>query len=171
MKYLLWIGALLLLACVVTAVAIVVAGNRLMHRPGAAPTNRSPYDGNATLAQLQGLPETNLIYPGSSTLYQLANETTGFEARRNPSYAGYGLATNAATAEILAYYQRQLQDLGWTSRGEVPSSTAETSAYAWDKGKLKFRLAFSDQGSPLVGKSPYAILFYIKVRNLTEDGR
>lgn len=146
---------------------------------GTAPPNvtRSPYDGGATMQQLQQLPEANAFYPDSEVLSPLGYQSVGgVLGGHNPSYAGFALGSPAGSQEdILGYYKEYLLARGWQFGGEGISSTSEEAAYNWSQGKLLYRLAIRKKQDPLAPPPSvtrkYATLYDIKVRNLTSDGR
>ncbi|MGN6674781.1 MAG: hypothetical protein ACTHMA_15890 [Thermomicrobiales bacterium] len=133
-----------------------------------ATTVPAPYNGKATLVQLQQLPEISLFYPGSVVLSPF-----GYPGNfRNGASAGYELGVQASPNDVLAYYRQQLPTLGWVEL--INSSlnargTSEVRAQTWYKGGVFFHYAEKDQTHPTVGQSSYRTVYDIEVWNMRSD--
>lgn len=63
-----------------------------------------------------------------------------------PTFAGHTFGTTATSAEVYAYYERELARLGW--RAELPPfsrSSVELENRLYCTGKASFRLAIKDR--------------------------
>lgn len=158
-------------------VIVLLSGFMVFLKIGGHETARSPYEGKATLAQLQVLPETNLFYPNSEIVVRLGRQDGGIFAGRNPSNAGYELGANESQEDLLIFYTQELQARGWQPLGGLysTSSTAEQIARSWQKDDRIFRFAVREKDNPL-GPPPdiaarYSTIYTIQIRDLNSDGR
>jgi hypothetical protein len=126
------------------------------------------YNGKATLAQLQQVPELQLYYPGSVILDPFGHDSDF----RNTATWGYELGVQASPNDVLAFYRQQLSTLGWIELIDDPLNargTSEVRAQSWYKAGVIFRYAEKDQTHPTVGQSPYRTVYSIAVRNMRSD--
>jgi hypothetical protein len=150
-----------------TGIDVVVAAQWYRGRQQAT-TVPTPYNGKATLVQLQQLPEIQLYYPGSVILDPFDYQG---DFRNSPSL-GYELRVQASADDVLAFYRQQLPALGWV---EIINSslnargTSEVRAQTWYKGGVFFHYAEKDQTHPTVGQSSYRTIYAIEVWNMRPD--
>jgi hypothetical protein len=146
-------------------VVMAVQWLRGRQQPSAMP---APYNGKATMAQLQRLPELQLSYPGSVML-----DSFGYDSDfRNTATWGYELGVQASPNDVLAFYRQQLLALGWVELINDPLNargTSEVQAQTWYKLGVFFRYAVKDQTHPTVGQSSYRTVYTIAVRNMRSD--
>ena len=101
------------------------------------------------LASLRAMDEASLAYPGSTQLGELAlKQQTGSITGPQAAEFGYRLGTDAIEAEVEAFYEAELERRGWVVAESLVAiavgiqSSGETSARAWEKGDVFFRLSF-----------------------------
>ena len=98
------------------------------------------------LAVLQADPAFALRMPGSDELAEVGTEQEfGIEGRTS-AFAGHISGTVATSADVYAFYERELARLGW--RPDTPpfsSSSVELENRLYCKTKASFRLAIKDK--------------------------
>jgi len=88
--------------------------------------------------RMQGADELALV--GSDRLFT-------FEGER-PPFAGHIYGTMATSADVYAFYERELARLGWQLEAPpFPRSSAELENRVYCKRKVEFRLAIKDKDS------------------------
>lgn len=91
-----------------------------------------------TAAQLRFPDAVELAHVG-------AERVTTFEGAQS-AFDGYILGTDANSEAVFAFYERELERLGWQRDRIVGiKSSAEIEAWGWCRGRADFRLAIKDQ--------------------------
>lgn len=100
------------------------------------------------LADLQADPAFALRMPGAGELAEVgAEHAVGIEGR-TPTFAGHIFGTLTTSADVYAFYERELGRLGW--RLDTPpfaSSTAELENRLYCNSKRSFRLAIKNKAT------------------------
>jgi len=103
----------------------------------------------ASVAELRKLPEDHIFFSGSSTIGETEYSATGVDTGGASPDTGWIMGTPASQADVLSFYEKQLQQRGWQRNdGAVIQTTAETLVAGWQKEQYIFRLGFSRPGDP-----------------------
>lgn len=98
------------------------------------------------LADLQADPAFALRMPDADELAELGAERAAGAEGSTPMFAGHIFGTRSTSAEVYAFYERELGRLGW--RLDTPpfaSSTAELENRLFCNSKRSFRLAIKNK--------------------------
>jgi len=150
-----------------TVLAIGLAGSSCTGggQPGVAASNKPE---PASIAALRKLPEDHIFFPGSSTIGETEYSATGIDSGGASPDAGWIMGTSAPQADVLGFYDQQLEQRGWQrDDAGVFQGTGETLVAGWRKQQYIFRLGFSRPGdvrNPGGGAYPtvYSILLTTK---------
>ncbi len=107
-----------------------------------------PPPGNWTVARLNRLPESQLIFPGSTIVGRTQRE--GGRDIEGKFYAriGYTLGTQVPIVDVERFYREELGARGWSIDAHVIVATSDRGTLGWRKGEMMFRLAVLRQGDP-----------------------
>ncbi len=171
------VGILTVFAVLASCVGLPYIGLQALSRNLTPLPTLTPH-GGYTVAALQQLPETQLVYPNAEVFRTDASERGAGLAKGWYAAVGFSAGTQATWPEVERWYAQQLQAGGWTRRPPVvytgptrqgtPLRTPVPEVIVvWQRGDLAFQLTFH-RTAPL-STSPVPI--YPTYFSVTTDAR
>jgi hypothetical protein len=110
--------------------------------------------GGRTLAEIKAMPESKLLYPGSTVMDTTGgDESCGIDTGCTSAYLDVVAKVDATSADIVAWYQRKLGDGGWAQ-----IATPNPNDLVFTRGNYFLYRVFA---GPAYDNRSYSIEFHI----------